>query len=63
MDKNCNQEIVIIGFPSSALEQWIQEKGIEIIASNERVIELQYIGHYFTSRFIKLNNTLKQLNN
>jgi hypothetical protein len=38
--KNCNQEVVTIGFPNSALEQWIDENTIETIEKSERTITL-----------------------
>ena len=66
--KNCNQEVVSVGFPNSALEQWTDENTIETIEKSERIIALQYVGHLFRLSFYKTselqnNETNKQLNN
>ncbi len=58
MDKNCNQEIVIIGFPSSALEQWIDENTIETIEKSERKVTLISKQDFDNDDFIKRKNNI-----
>ena len=53
--KNCNQEVVSVGFPNSALEQWTDENTIETIEKSERVTTLQYVGHLFRLSFYKIS--------
>jgi hypothetical protein len=51
--KNGNQVLVSVGFPNSALEQWIDKNAIKTIEKSERVIALQYVGHLFRLSFYK----------
>jgi hypothetical protein len=56
--KNCNQEVVTIGFPTSALEQWIDENTIETIEKSERTVKLISKQNFDNDDFIKWKNDI-----
>jgi hypothetical protein len=59
--KNCNQEVVTIGFPNRALEQWIDDNNIE----TTKKLCIKYYGRYVDDFYVFSNSKqeLKQLQN
>lgn len=60
--KNCNQEVVSVGFPNSALEQWIDENTIETIEKSERTVTLIRKQDFDNDDFIKWKNNISVQN-
>ena len=56
--KNCNQEVVSVGFPNSALEKWIDDNTIETIEKSERTVSLISMQDFDNDDFIKWKNDI-----
>ena len=56
--KNCNQEVVSVGFPNSALEKWIDDNTIETIEKSERTVTLIIKQDFDNDDFIKWKNDI-----
>lgn len=56
--KNCNQEVVSVGFPNSVLEQWIEEHTIQTIEKSEKTVILRSKQEFDNDDFTKWKNDI-----
>ena len=57
--KNCKQEVVTIGFPANALEQWIDDTSIETIERSEKTVSLLWKLDFNSHDFIKWKDAIE----
>ncbi len=57
--KNCNQEVVTIGFPTNALGQWIDDDSIETIERSEKTVSLLWKRDFKSHDFLKWKDAIQ----